>query len=51
MEQKETTAEVVGILQPPTQSELEPGIPRRGVSGSDHIPLRAKLLFMKNDSY
>jgi RNA exonuclease NGL2 len=35
--------DVIGILQPLTREELEPGIPHKGICGSDHIPLCAEL--------
>ncbi|KAI0348504.1 Endonuclease/exonuclease/phosphatase [Trametopsis cervina] len=36
---------VVGIAKPHTTNDLDPGIPRKGVCGSDHISLCAELSF------
>lgn len=35
--------EVVGFLQPPSTEDLEPGLPRMGVCGSDHVSLMAEI--------
>lgn len=34
---------VVGLLKPHQTSDLDPGIPRKGISGSDHVSLAAEL--------
>ncbi|KAL0072060.1 RNA exonuclease ngl2 [Marasmius tenuissimus] len=39
---------VVGLLSPPSTSDLEPGIPRQGVSGSDHVSLCVEIAFTGN---
>ncbi|KAK7058886.1 RNA exonuclease ngl2 [Paramarasmius palmivorus] len=36
---------VLGVLSTPQTSELDPGIPRKGVCGSDHISLTATITF------
>ncbi|KAF5374954.1 hypothetical protein D9758_000191 [Tetrapyrgos nigripes] len=36
---------VTGLLVPPKTEDLEPGLPRKGVCGSDHVSLSADLLF------
>ncbi|KAK1232702.1 RNA exonuclease ngl2 [Marasmius sp. AFHP31] len=36
---------VVGLLSTPSTSDLEPGIPRQGVSGSDHVSLCVEIAF------
>ncbi|TDL28494.1 Endonuclease/exonuclease/phosphatase [Rickenella mellea] len=37
------TCEVIGILEPPLEGDLTPGIPRKGVCGSDHISLVTRI--------
>ncbi|KAI3621886.1 ccr4 nocturin family endoribonuclease [Moniliophthora roreri] len=37
---------VIGVLSIPETSDLEPGIPRKDVCGSDHISLSATIAFM-----
>ncbi|KLO20260.1 Endonuclease/exonuclease/phosphatase [Schizopora paradoxa] len=37
--------EVVSVLEPPSEEELSPGLPRKGVCGSDHISLCARISF------
>lgn len=39
--------QVLGVLEPPTKEELEPGLPRMGKCGSDHISLRACVAWPK----
>ncbi|KAL0580365.1 RNA exonuclease ngl2 [Marasmius crinis-equi] len=36
---------VVGLLSPPSTGDLKPGIPRQGVSGSDHVSLCVEIVF------
>ncbi|KAF9270306.1 Endonuclease/exonuclease/phosphatase [Marasmius fiardii PR-910] len=40
----------VGLLSPPKTSDLEPGIPRQGVSGSDHVSLCAEIAFVQSSA-
>ena len=40
-----TQLEVVSVLEPPSEEELSPGLPRKGVCGSDHISLCARISF------
>jgi len=35
---------VTGISQPPRTEDLDPGIPRKGVCGSDHVSLCAEIM-------
>ncbi|KAI5124636.1 hypothetical protein M0805_004245 [Coniferiporia weirii] len=37
------TLKVLGVLEPPVEEELGAGLPRKGVCGSDHLPLRAQI--------
>ncbi|KAG7099302.1 hypothetical protein E1B28_001160 [Marasmius oreades] len=37
----------VALLSPPNTSDLEPGIPRQGVSGSDHVSLCTEIVFVR----
>lgn len=39
----EQTATITGLAKPPTVDNLEPGIPKEGVSGSDHIALIVEI--------
>lgn len=36
-------ASVVSLLQPHTTENLRPGLPRKGISGSDHVSLAAEV--------
>ena len=36
---------VVGLLSPPSQADLEPGLPQKDVSSSDHVSLAAELVW------
>lgn len=36
---------VVGLLKPHSTDNLQPGIPRKGVCGSDHVSLCAELVW------
>lgn len=36
-------ASVVRLLQPHTTENLQPGLPRKGISGSDHVSLAAEV--------
>ena len=44
----EQTAAVTGLAIPPSTDDLEPGIPKEGVSGSDHIALIAEITWQLN---
>ncbi|TFK30529.1 Endonuclease/exonuclease/phosphatase, partial [Coprinopsis marcescibilis] len=37
--------EIVGLLAPLGEKDLEPGLPQKGVCGSDHLPLVAQIQF------
>jgi len=43
MDVKETVVTVTGLAKPPSAHDLEPGIPKHGVSGSDHTALIAEI--------
>lgn len=44
------TLKVPGILEPPLEEELGTGLPRHGVCGSDHISVRARVGWPRQDS-
>ncbi|KAJ8521452.1 hypothetical protein ONZ45_g1851 [Pleurotus djamor] len=39
----DTQTQVHGVLQPPATNDLDPGLPKKGVSASDHISLSAEI--------
>lgn len=39
----ERTLKVLGILEPPLEQDLDTGLPRKGVCGSDHLSIRARI--------
>lgn len=36
---------ITGFLKPPRTQDLEPGLPRKGVCGSDHVSLCVGLIW------
>lgn len=43
---------VVGLLEPHTTKDMEPGLPKKGVCGSDHISLVSEIVWtsMRQDT-
>ncbi|KAF8807491.1 Endonuclease/exonuclease/phosphatase [Phlegmacium glaucopus] len=40
---KEETADIIGLLEPHSAENLSPGLPKKNISGSDHISLVVEL--------
>lgn len=43
------TSHVVGLLKPHTTKDMEPGLPQKGVCGSDHISLVSEIVWTSMD--
>ncbi|KAG7450418.1 uncharacterized protein BT62DRAFT_510992 [Guyanagaster necrorhizus] len=46
IEPEESRSLVTGLLSPHRTADLDPGIPRRGICGSDHVSLCAQIEFV-----
>lgn len=36
---------IVGLLKPHTREDMEPGLPQKGVCGSDHVSLVSEIVW------
>jgi RNA exonuclease NGL2 len=43
------TSHVVGLLKPHTTEDLEPGLPQKGVCGSDHVSLLSEIVWTSTE--
>ena len=43
------TSHVVGLLKPHTTKDMEPGLPRKGVCGSDHVSLLSEIVWTSTE--
>lgn len=50
LDAKETVI-VTGLAKPPSVHDLEPGIPKHGVSGSDHTALIAEIAWQLDQEH
>ena len=39
------TSHVVGLLKPHTTQDMEPGLPQKGICGSDHVSLVSEIVW------